>query len=214
MFKELLTTHDGRRTTHDGRRTTDDGHPVTLKAPLEHVVLRWAKNDQKDIFLISPWIYTNPALWEISLDFLQKLHNHVNLNTPVEDWLYSASIVFQLYRCGHCTCPCFPGVFLTRTPHNILWSHWLLSLITNVETMDSTPAEENSSKLDWCLLCEYAMGISVEISVDDVWITHNINPCFFIVERVEQDQTAHTCSLILLYILRYFIRSFNHTNPV
>ena len=29
---------------HDAQRTTDDGHPVTLKAPLEHVVLRWAKN--------------------------------------------------------------------------------------------------------------------------------------------------------------------------
>ena len=28
----------------DARRTTHDGHPVTLKAPLEHVVLRWAKN--------------------------------------------------------------------------------------------------------------------------------------------------------------------------
>ena len=28
--------------------------------------------------------------------------------------------VFQLYHCGQCTDPCFPGVLLTSTPHNIL----------------------------------------------------------------------------------------------
>ena len=30
------------------------------------------------------------------------------------------STVFQLYRGGQCTYPCFPGVLLTSTPHNIL----------------------------------------------------------------------------------------------
>ena len=38
MFKEIVD--DARRTTHTARRTTDDGHITTLKAPLEHVVLR------------------------------------------------------------------------------------------------------------------------------------------------------------------------------
>ena len=28
--------------------------------------------------------------------------------------------LFQLYRGGQCTYPCFPGVLLIRTPHNIL----------------------------------------------------------------------------------------------
>ena len=27
---------------------------------------------------------------------------------------------FQLYHCGQCTYPSFPGVCLTSTPHNIL----------------------------------------------------------------------------------------------
>ena len=35
MFKEIV---------HDVRRTVHDRHITTLKAPLEHVVLRWAKN--------------------------------------------------------------------------------------------------------------------------------------------------------------------------
>ena len=30
------------------------------------------------------------------------------------------STEFQLYRSGQCTYPCFPGVLLTSTPHNIL----------------------------------------------------------------------------------------------
>ena len=30
------------------------------------------------------------------------------------------STVFQLYRDSQCTYPCFPGVLLTNTPHNIL----------------------------------------------------------------------------------------------
>ena len=32
-------------------------------------------------------------------------------------------------------------------------------------------------------------------------------------ESVEQDQTAHTCSLILLYTLRYSIINFCRRNP-
>ena len=30
------------------------------------------------------------------------------------------STVFQLYRSGQCTFPCFPGVLLTSIPQNIL----------------------------------------------------------------------------------------------
>ena len=32
----------------------------------------------------------------------------------------SVSTVFQLYRCGQCTYPCFPEILLTSTPHIIL----------------------------------------------------------------------------------------------
>ena len=32
----------------------------------------------------------------------------------------AVSTVFHLYRGGQCTYPCFPGVLLTSTPHNIL----------------------------------------------------------------------------------------------
>ena len=46
LLKQLLTSHDGRRTTHDGRRTTDDGHWLTTIAHHEHFVLRWAKKTQ------------------------------------------------------------------------------------------------------------------------------------------------------------------------
>ena len=46
------------------------------------------------------------------------------------------STVFKLYLGGQCTYPCFPGVLLASTPHNILPSHWLLSHITIVDTMD------------------------------------------------------------------------------
>ena len=39
---------------------------------------------------------------------------------------------------SQCTYQCFPGVVLTSTPYNIFFpSHWLLSHITIVETMDS-----------------------------------------------------------------------------
>ena len=41
------------------------------------------------------------------------------------------STVFQLHHGGKCTYPCFPGVVLITT------SHWLLSHITIVETVDS-----------------------------------------------------------------------------
>ena len=36
-LKKLLTTHDVQQ-------KTDDGHLTTVKAPLEHILLRWAKN--------------------------------------------------------------------------------------------------------------------------------------------------------------------------
>ena len=47
------------------------------------------------------------------------------------------STLFQLCRGSQCTYPCFPGVLLTSTPHNIFSSHWLLSHITLVDTTDS-----------------------------------------------------------------------------
>ena len=50
------------------------------------------------------------------------------------------STVFQLYRSGQCTYPCFPGVFIFSKPvlRTIFFpSHWLLSHITIVETADS-----------------------------------------------------------------------------
>ena len=45
--------------------------------------------------------------------------------------------VIQLYRGGQCTYPCFPGVLLTNTTHNILATGSLLSHITIVEATDS-----------------------------------------------------------------------------
>ena len=48
------------------------------------------------------------------------------------------SAVFQLHWGGQCTYPCFPGLFLTINLHNIFSpSHWLLSHITFVETIDT-----------------------------------------------------------------------------
>ena len=48
------------------------------------------------------------------------------------------STVFQLYRGGQCTNPCFPGVLLTSTPHNILSKPLAAFHKTIVETMDSS----------------------------------------------------------------------------
>ena len=44
----------------------------------------------------------------------------------------------QLYHGDQFTYPCFIGVLLTSTPHNIFTSHWLFSHMTIVETMDSS----------------------------------------------------------------------------
>ena len=43
----------------------------------------------------------------------------------------------QLYRGDQCTYPCFPGVLLTSTSHNIPSKPLVLSHITIVETTDS-----------------------------------------------------------------------------
>ena len=48
------------------------------------------------------------------------------------------STVFQLYCCGQCTYPCFPGVLLTILRTIFFPSHWQLSQITNVQTTDSS----------------------------------------------------------------------------
>ena len=49
------------------------------------------------------------------------------------------STVFQLYRGGQCTYPCFPGFFLFFNQYSARYfpSHWLLFYITIVETKDS-----------------------------------------------------------------------------
>ena len=59
---------------------------------------------------------------------------HILLN--IEWCLTPFSTIFQLFRGGQCTYPCFPGVLLTSIPHNIFPSHWLLSRITIVETTE------------------------------------------------------------------------------
>ena len=48
----------------------------------------------------------------------------LSMTIPRIDWLIvwcltPFSTVFQLYRCGQCSYPCFPGVLLTSTQHNI-----------------------------------------------------------------------------------------------
>ena len=44
--------------------------------------------------------------------------------------------IFQLHSDGRCTYPCLPGVLETVFCTIFLPSHWLLSYITNVKTMD------------------------------------------------------------------------------
>ena len=61
----------------------------------------------------------------------------INIKKIMEWCLTRFSTAFQLYHSGQCTYPCFPGILLTSTPHNILPSHWLLSYITIVEITDS-----------------------------------------------------------------------------
>ena len=46
MFREIVD---------DARHTMDDRHITTLKAPLEHVVLRWAKKMQMSIIMWLKW---------------------------------------------------------------------------------------------------------------------------------------------------------------
>ena len=47
------------------------------------------------------------------------------------------STVFQLDRGSHCTYPCFPGILLTSSPHNILSKPLSALHITIVDTTDS-----------------------------------------------------------------------------
>ena len=50
----------------------------------------------------------------------------------------TVSTVFQLYCGGKCTYPCFPGVLLTSTPHNILSKPLAAFHLTIVETKDNS----------------------------------------------------------------------------
>ena len=52
-------------------------------------------------------------------------------------YFYPVSPVFQLYRGGQCTYPCFPGVLLISTLHSILSKPLAAFQITIVETTDS-----------------------------------------------------------------------------
>ena len=62
---------------------------------------------------------------------------------------WSVNPVYVWYRFKHiesnkqCTYPCFPGVLLTSTPHNILSKPLVFSQITSVKTMDSTETGMN-----------------------------------------------------------------------
>ena len=47
------------------------------------------------------------------------------------------STVYQLHHGGRCAYPCFPGVLVTSTPHNILSNPLAASYITIFETTDS-----------------------------------------------------------------------------
>ena len=52
------------------RRSTSDGHITTLKAPLEHVVLRWAKNAGNQHFLFFPQCFQRifyPGLLKVGI---------------------------------------------------------------------------------------------------------------------------------------------------
>ena len=52
------------------------------------------------------------------------------------------STLFQLYRSSQCTYPCFPGVLLTSTLHNIL-SRPLAAFLIIAKTRDSCEGEMN-----------------------------------------------------------------------
>ena len=47
------------------------------------------------------------------------------------------STLFQLCHGGQCSCPCFPGVILISTPHNILSKPQAAFSHNHVKTMDS-----------------------------------------------------------------------------
>ena len=68
MFKELLTTHDGRRT------------PSDPKAPLEHVVLRWAKKWQSWQTNFNPPLSCSKVLSYLSLAQVIKPFQHNGQN--------------------------------------------------------------------------------------------------------------------------------------
>ena len=68
---EIISKSDQRLRCLKKLLTTDDGHSTSLKAPLEHVVLRWAKKKQVWFFW-QPWSACfptqQPLLWNSNLN--------------------------------------------------------------------------------------------------------------------------------------------------
>ena len=122
--------------------------------------------------------------------------------------------VFQLYRGGQCTYPCFPGVLLTSTHHNIL-SKQLAAFPHNHcrNNGQRTRCFQNLSfpevykvgivweRVKQLTIKQIANG---QITFYEVQLTETNDSA---AESAEQDQTARMCRLILLYTLREVISS-------
>ena len=61
--------------------------------------------------------------------------------TLIVGCIMSFSTIFQLYRGGQCTYPCFPGVLLTSAPHDIL-SKPLAAFQHNIIIVETTDSGE------------------------------------------------------------------------
>ena len=57
------------------------------------------------------------------------------------------SVILVHLPCNRCTCPCFPGVLLTSTPHNILSRPLAAFHIIIAKKMDSSDYHQSSEKI-------------------------------------------------------------------